>query len=111
MRFGELLRWDTPTARLRAIAFLEGSSFLLLLFVAMPLKYLADLPLAVRVVGMGHGVLFLALAGLGAQAVFARGKGVGWGARLALASLLPFGTFLLDRGLAEDDRAYRAATR
>lgn len=45
--------------RLRIIAFLEGLSFLVLLFIAMPLKYLADMPLAVRIAGSVHGGLFL----------------------------------------------------
>ncbi|MSP17466.1 MAG: DUF3817 domain-containing protein, partial [Myxococcales bacterium] len=45
----------TPIGRLRVVAFAEGCSFLLLLGVAMPLKYLAGLPLAVRLVGSLHG--------------------------------------------------------
>ena len=45
--------------RFRTVAFLEGVSFLVLLGIAMPLKYFADLPLAVRVVGMAHGLLFV----------------------------------------------------
>jgi len=49
-------------AALRVVTFLEGISFLVLLFVAMPLKYLLDLPLAVRVAGGLHGLLFLGLA-------------------------------------------------
>jgi hypothetical protein len=39
----------TALRQLRLVAFLEGSSFLALLFIAMPLKYLAGLPLAVRI--------------------------------------------------------------
>jgi len=46
---------------LRAIILAEASSFALLLGVAMPLKYAAGLPQAVRIVGMLHGVLFLIL--------------------------------------------------
>ena len=49
----------TALRHLRLVALLEGSSFLVLLFIAMPLKYLAGLPLAVRIVGLVHGVLFL----------------------------------------------------
>jgi integral membrane protein len=111
MQFQGLLRFDTPTARLRAVAFLEGSSFLLLLFVAMPLKYVADLPLAVRIVGIAHGVLFIGLALQALAAVRARGKSLGWGARLGVAALLPFGTYFCDRGLAADDEAFRRAAR
>ena len=42
------------------ISILEGISFLLLLFIAMPLKYLYDMPEMVQQVGMAHGVLFIA---------------------------------------------------
>ena len=45
---------------LRIVGFLEGISFLLLLFIAMPLKYIWDTPIYVKYIGMGHGVLFLA---------------------------------------------------
>lgn len=48
----------------RIAAFLEGTSLLLLLFVAMPLKYWANMPQAVSLVGPVHGVLFLAFVGV-----------------------------------------------
>ena len=104
-----LLRFDTLTARLRLIAFVEGLSYLLLLFVAMPLKYLADLPLAVRVVGSLHGFLFVWLAWLSLRVLIERGKSLLWGARIALLALVPFGTFFLDRDLHQEDEALRAA--
>ncbi|MFS7180260.1 DUF3817 domain-containing protein [Serratia proteamaculans] len=44
---------------LRAVGFLEGLSFLLLLFIAMPMKYMWGNPILVKYVGMGHGVLFV----------------------------------------------------
>ncbi|MFT7485939.1 MAG: integral membrane protein [Candidatus Paceibacteria bacterium] len=102
-----ILQFDTPTARLRAVAFLEGLSYLALLLIAMPMKYLADLPLAVRITGSVHGVLFVALGLLVLQGVFARGKGFLWAVRVGIASLIPFGTFFLDRGLAADDADFR----
>ena len=108
MRNG-LLRFDTPTARLRAVAFLEGLSFVLLLFVAMPLKYLASQPMAVSVVGMLHGLLFVWLLILVGEGLRERGRPRRWGARIVVASLLPFGTFFLDRGLAAEDQAHRGA--
>ncbi|MCC6415001.1 MAG: DUF3817 domain-containing protein [Opitutaceae bacterium] len=52
----------TPLAFLRHVALAEAVSYLLLLGVAMPLKYLAGQPLPVRIVGMIHGILFVALA-------------------------------------------------
>ena len=110
MQLAEILRFDTPTARLRAVAFLEGLSYVVLLFIAMPLKYAAGLPLAVRVVGSVHGFLFVWLALATWSAMRTRGKPLPWAARVALASLLPFGTFFLERSLRLDDDAYRATS-
>jgi len=94
----------TPIGRLRAIALLEGASFVLLLFVAMPLKYLADMPLAVRIVGMAHGVLFIAfLVALGQASMAARWRS-GRVALVFVAALLPFGPFVIDRRLRDEDR-------
>lgn len=107
MSLNGVLRFDTPTATLRAVAFLEGISYLLLLFGAMPLKYFAEMPLAVRIVGSVHGFLFIALAWLTWRAMRWRGKSMGWASRIAIASLIPFGTFALDRGLRADDDEYR----
>lgn len=103
-----LLRFDTPAARLRALAFLEGLSYLVLLFVAMPLKYLAGAPLAVRVAGSLHGFLFVALSLAILQGLRKRAKPFAWGVRIGVASLVPFGTFFLDRELAAEDEAQRA---
>src|SRR5690349_20635048 len=50
---------NTSLGRFRAIALLEGLSFVLLLFIAMPLKYLAGMPLGVKMVGWAHGMLFV----------------------------------------------------
>ena len=44
---------------LRLVGLLEGISFLLLLFIAMPVKYMMDNPILVKYIGMGHGVLFV----------------------------------------------------
>jgi integral membrane protein len=78
---------------------LEALSFLVLVAVAMPLKYLADEPGAVRVVGMAHGVLFLAyvLALVGAASAHR------WPIRRTalgvLASLVPIGPLWFERHL------------
>jgi len=82
---------------------LEAASFLVLLFVAMPLKYLADSPLAVRVVGPIHGVLFLLFVALLLQVKTDRG----WGGLRTLgffvAALLPFGPFVVDGKLRREE--------
>jgi integral membrane protein len=89
-------------ARFRTIAWTEGLSYVALLFIAMPLKYFADMPLAVRVVGMAHGLLFIAYVVLVAL-LWARGTFSLLRATWALLmSVVPFGTFLLDRQIARD---------
>lgn len=102
-----ILRFDTPPARLRAVAFVEGVSYVVLLFVAMPLKYFAGLPLAVRIAGSIHGFLFVTLAWLTWRAIRSRGKPMSFGRRIGFASVIPFGTFALDRSLRADDEEYR----
>jgi integral membrane protein len=87
--------------RLRHLGLIEGTSFLILLFVAMPLKYLADRPAAVTWVGWAHGALFLAYV-LQLALVFFLQRWPFWrGALLLLAALVPFGPFLLDRRMKE----------
>lgn len=88
---------DSIIRRFRTVAIAEGISFLILLFVAMPLKYLFGLPMAVKVVGWAHGVLFI-WYWVAAVPLFTKLK---WEAErivgLGLASILPFGTFVLER--------------
>lgn len=84
---------------LRLIGFIEGVSFLVLLLIAMPLKYYLDLPLAVKITGWIHGVLFM----LYILAVLMAIKPMKWNLLWVLialgASLIPLGTFVLDRSL------------
>jgi len=81
----------------RILGSLEGASFLILLFIAMPLKYLAGLPLAVRIVGMAHGLLFIAYM-LSAHLL---ASDAGWSMRKRfwayVAAFVPFGTFIFNR--------------
>ena len=86
---------------LRILGNVEGVSYLLLLGVAMPLKYLADMPLAVRIVGMGHGVLFIAYCILLALCMRRFKWSLGFGIYLFVATLIPFGTFVTDRKLKD----------
>lgn len=86
---------------LRMIGWAEGLSFLLLLGVAMPLKHLAGKPLAVRIVGMLHGVLFMAYVGTLLHVHLRARWPLGRTALFLGASLLPFGPFLMDRRLRE----------
>jgi integral membrane protein len=93
----------SPVGRVRAVGFVEGVSALVLFFVAMPLKYLSGMPdtgkSAVFWVGSIHGFLFITYA---AVTFIAWGKGhltaklVGLA---AIASIVPFGPFVIDRRL------------
>lgn len=82
--------------RLRIIAFLEGVSYLVLLGIAMPLKYMAGLPQAVRVVGMAHGVLFVLFVLLLIQVATEKSWSFKKSALSFISSLVPFGTFYAD---------------
>ncbi len=88
-----------PINRFRVIAFLEGISYLLLLFVAMPVKYLMGEPALVKMVGMGHGILFIAFIILLMQSAFAYRWKIGFNLIAFVASLLPFATFWLEKKL------------
>ena len=92
------MNFSTSLGRLRLVGMLEGVSFLLLLGIAMPLKYLAGKPEAVSVLGMAHGVLFIAYVGALIQA-HCEYEGWPWrrSAAVLLASLLPAGPFIVDR--------------
>ena len=94
----------TPVGRFRIIAFWEGISYLLLLFVAMPLKYGLGIDMAVRVVGMAHGVLFLAY--VATLALAARRLGARRTLIAFVMSLVPGGTFWLEARLRKDEREF-----
>lgn len=91
---------NDPVGRVRAVGWLEGVSYLLLLGVAMPLKYAADMPGAVRYVGWAHGVLFIGLMLLTAIAWLGRSLTFRQAFMVGVAALLPFGPFVIDRRLA-----------
>ena len=80
----------------RKIAFIEGVSFLVLLFIAMPLKYLANRPMPVTVVGGLHGFLFVAFVIMALAAMSRYKKNWVWLIKSFIASIIPFGTFWMD---------------
>src|SRR5215207_6359465 len=95
----------TTVGRLRAAGMVEAVSFLVLLGVAMPLKYFAGMPLAVKIAGWVHGLLFMAF---GVCLLVAHGERqwtVRWTATIFVAALLPFGPFIIDRRLKNEDCA------
>ena len=96
---------------LRAIGISEGISFLVLLLIAMPLKYYFNMPMAVKIVGWAHGALFIAYVAM----VFLSFKVMKWnviklGIALA-ASLIPLGTFFLDKGWKKREQELTVANK
>ena len=79
--------------KFRLINKIEGYSFLILLFVAMPLKYMAGLPIATKIAGMLHGVLFIAfiyqLIMATEETPFSKKEAF----TFFIASVIPFGSF------------------
>ena len=97
------MQWiKTSVGRLRVIGFWEGVSFLVLLGIAMPLKYYAGEPGAVRVVGMAHGVLFMLYVGAAIQTALHRDWPWQRTALVLLASVLPAGPFVVDAKLLRE---------
>lgn len=88
--------------RFRQVAVLEGISYLLLLFIAMPLKYLAGIPEAVKYTGWVHGVLFVLYAVMLIQVWQNLNWKFGKAALVFIASLLPFAPFYVDRKLKDE---------
>ena len=89
----------------RKIAFAEGVSFFVLLFIAMPLKYFGNMPKAVTIVGSLHGALFVAFIVLAYMVKEQYNKPLSWGVKAFLASIIPFGTFYMDKEWKKEDEA------
>jgi integral membrane protein len=90
-----------PVQFLRVVAILEAISFLILLGVAMPLKYIWHLPIAVRIAGSIHGILFVTFC----IALYRAKSFAKWpasrAAQIFVAALLPFGPFVIDRRMKD----------
>lgn len=88
---------QSNTGRLRIVAFLEGISLLILIFIAVPLKYFGHDPSLVKAMGPIHGALFLLFifntlsVGVEQQWKF---KTTTW--KVLIACIIPFGTFYID---------------
>jgi integral membrane protein len=81
----------------RIVALLEGVSYILLLFIATPIKHFLEDPQYVKLLGMPHGILFITYVAL----AFLFKKDFNWNNKqfglVLLASIIPFGTFYMDR--------------
>jgi integral membrane protein len=79
------------------IALLEGISLLLLLFFAMPMKYIYELPIYVKVIGMAHGLLFIAYIALAVMIKIEDKWPIKKFMIVCIASIIPFGTFYVEK--------------
>ncbi len=80
----------------RVVSLIEGCSFLLLLFIAMPLKYYFGMPEAVSLVGMAHGILFMIYTMLSLSLAQKYDWSMGeWGVVL-IAGMIPFGFLMIN---------------
>jgi integral membrane protein len=98
---------QTTIGYFRLIAFIEGISYLILLFIAMPMKYMMGIPEAVKVIGMTHGILFILFMMLLMSATQKHNWDLKLNTKMVVASLIPFGTFFTDKELKELDAQNR----
>lgn len=92
----------------RLVAMAEGISFLLLVFIAMPIKWIPALggnPMPVRYVGMAHGILFVLYVVLLIRCMVEYNWNIKKAAILFIASILPFGTFYADKKYLKPEEA------
>jgi len=89
---------------LRKVGMIEGISLLVLLFIAMPLKYIWHQPMAVKIIGWLHGGLFVLFMWLAFRAYSERGWPFKKLVLAFVAAFLPFGTFVFDKKLKEEER-------
>lgn len=94
---------------LRRLALIEGISTLILFGIAMPLKYFAGMPLAVRIVGSLHGALFVALVVMLLLAIRKVPISPALAVAGIVAAVVPGGPFLFDRYLAPFEASRRVA--
>ena len=103
--------FNTSIGRLRAIGMIEGVSFLLLLGVAMPLKYFGGMPMAVTAAGWLHGLLFITFCIALTQAHQEANWTVWRSGTVLIAALLPFGPFAIDKKLRREEEVLRSRSQ
>ena len=89
--------------RFRMIGIAEGISFLVLLLIAMPLKYFFNFPEAVKVMGWIHGALFVTFIYFAFEVMGSLKKSFLWLIKAFIAAFIPLGTFIFDRELKKEE--------
>lgn len=101
----------SPIPFLRKIAIIEAISLVVLVGIAMPLKYIWHYPLAVKIVGMIHGLLFIVFCLSLAQTFFVAKWPLARAALVFAASIIPFATFVVDRRMPAYEAEFQNRTR
>lgn len=89
----------TTIGQFRMMGLIEGASLLILLFIAMPLKYWAGIPEAVRIVGSLHGLFFILYVFMIVYTTFKIRWSFIWVVSAFAVAFIPFGNIILDRFL------------
>ena len=89
---------------LRRAGIAEGISFLVLIGIAMPLKYFLHQPMTVKIFGWIHGILFVTFLVLAWEIKTDRNRSLKWFATAFLAAIIPTGTFFFDKKLKEEEK-------
>ena len=90
---------DATISRLRLISLIEGISYLLLISVGMPLKYMMQMPMPNKILGMGHGVLTVLFVVILFQVWSNKKIATALAIQTFVASLIPFGAFYIESKL------------
>lgn len=85
--------------QLRLISLIEGISYLLLLFIGMPLKYGVGIKEVNHILGMGHGILTIVFCIMLSVVWTQKTLSSRWCIVIFIASLIPFGAFFIERNL------------
>lgn len=88
--------FNSALKRFRIISAIEGLSYLLLIFIAMPIKYMGENPYPVKILGMIHGVLFIIFMISLFEAKRKESWDTGYMFQLFVLSLMPFGAFVIE---------------
>jgi len=86
----------------RVVSVLEGVSFILLLFIATPIKYLLGNDMLVKILGMPHGILFIGYVILAIMLKYELNWKSNTLIAVLVASIIPFGTFYIDKKYLRD---------
>ena len=97
-----------PLYRFRMLALVEGVSYLLILFVTMPMKYYMGIGILNKIVGWGHGILFVIYIILAFEILIRRRINFWQFLRVLIASIIPFGTFFNEKMLKEQQQLHSA---